>query len=153
MEDYLVILVLSVVTLLSAFYGYTVDQRIGQIKDELVKAKNQHIKEINEVKVELKSKSMTEQNSAHSKELEDIRLILQETANVSKNELYKPGNSKGNDRLHILLSHGKYELLITMEDFSDNNRYAFYDFFKVGDENSKYVLTLSGYMGNAGRFN
>lgn len=95
MEDYLVILVLSVVTLLSAFYGYTVDQKIGQIKDELFKAENQHIKEINEVKVELKSKSMTEQNSAHRKELEDIRRILQETANVCRNELYKPGHTKG----------------------------------------------------------
>lgn len=89
MEANLVILSLSVVTLLCAFYGYTVEQRICLIKDELVKAENQHIKEINEMKVELKSKSMTEQNSAHSKELEDIRLILQETTNVCKKVLYE----------------------------------------------------------------
>ncbi|CAG2203677.1 Angiopoietin-related protein 1,Ficolin-1-A,Ryncolin-1,Fibrinogen C domain-containing protein 1,Tenascin-N,Angiopoietin-related protein 7,Angiopoietin-related protein 6,Ficolin-3,Fibrinogen C domain-containing protein 1-B,Fibroleukin,Fibrinogen-like protein 1,Ficolin-1,Ficolin-1-B,Angiopoietin-4,Tenascin-R,Ryncolin-2,Techylectin-5B,Fibrinogen C domain-containing protein 1-A,Microfibril-associated glycoprotein 4,Fibrinogen-like protein A,Ryncolin-3,Fibrinogen gamma chain,Angiopoietin-2,Tenascin-X,Ficolin-2,F len=175
---------------------------------------------------------MTEQNSAHSKELEDIRRILQETANVCRNELYKPGHSKddhfkhrprdcsdidikqesgvykiypessadglnvycdmttesvnggwtvfqrrisgkvdfyrdweaykegfgslqnefwlGNDRLHILTSHGKYQLLITMEDFAENNRYALYDTFKVGDEKSKYVLTINSYMGSAG---
>lgn len=59
----------------------------------------------------------------------------------------------GNERLHMLTSHGKYELLITMEDFSSKNHYAFYDIFKVGDEKSKYVLTLNGFKGNAGRFN
>lgn len=57
----------------------------------------------------------------------------------------------GNDRLHILTSHGKYQLLITMEDFAENNRYALYDTFKVGDEKSKYVLTINSYMGSAGR--
>ncbi|XP_076111710.1 ficolin-1-like [Mytilus galloprovincialis] len=55
----------------------------------------------------------------------------------------------GNDRLNILTSHGKFELLITMQDFSNQNRYAMYDNFKVGDEESKYKLTLSSYSGNA----
>ncbi|VDI77579.1 Hypothetical predicted protein [Mytilus galloprovincialis] len=56
----------------------------------------------------------------------------------------------GNDRLNILTSQGKFELLITMQDFSNQNWYAMYDNFKVGDEVSKYKLTLSGYSGNAG---
>ncbi|CAC5415359.1 Fibrinogen-like protein A,Ryncolin-4,Angiopoietin-related protein 7,Angiopoietin-related protein 1,Ficolin-3,Ficolin-1-B,Techylectin-5A,Ficolin-2,Ryncolin-1,Tenascin-R,Fibrinogen-like protein 1,Angiopoietin-1,Fibrinogen C domain-containing protein 1-A,Tenascin-N,Ryncolin-3,Tenascin,Fibroleukin,Fibrinogen C domain-containing protein 1,Techylectin-like protein,Ryncolin-2,Angiopoietin-related protein 6,Techylectin-5B,Angiopoietin-related protein 2,Angiopoietin-2,Microfibril-associated glycoprotein 4,Fibrinoge len=56
----------------------------------------------------------------------------------------------GNDRLHVLTSQGKYELIITMEDFSNQNRYAKYDNVKVGDEESKYVLTYDSERGNAG---
>ncbi|XP_076111777.1 ficolin-1-like isoform X1 [Mytilus galloprovincialis] len=56
----------------------------------------------------------------------------------------------GNDRLHMLTAQGKYELMITMEDFSNQNRYAKYDNVKVGDEKSKYLLTFGTYRGNAG---
>ncbi|XP_063442599.1 microfibril-associated glycoprotein 4-like [Mytilus trossulus] len=56
----------------------------------------------------------------------------------------------GNDKLHTLTSQAKYELLITMEDFSDQNRYALYDKVKVGDEKSKYKLIIGAYSGNAG---
>ncbi|CAC5401526.1 Ryncolin-4,Angiopoietin-related protein 1,Ficolin-1-B,Techylectin-5A,Ficolin-2,Ryncolin-1,Tenascin-R,Fibrinogen-like protein 1,Ficolin-1,Fibrinogen C domain-containing protein 1-A,Tenascin-N,Ryncolin-3,Fibrinogen C domain-containing protein 1,Ryncolin-2,Techylectin-5B,Angiopoietin-related protein 2,Microfibril-associated glycoprotein 4,Ficolin-1-A,Tenascin,Fibrinogen C domain-containing protein 1-B,Angiopoietin-4 [Mytilus coruscus] len=56
----------------------------------------------------------------------------------------------GNDKLHILTSQDKFELLITMQDFSNQNRYAMYDNFEVGDEKSKYKLTISDYSGNAG---
>ncbi|CAC5415361.1 FCN [Mytilus coruscus] len=56
----------------------------------------------------------------------------------------------GNDRLHMLTAQGKYELIITMEDFSNPNRYAKCDNVKVGDEKSKYVLTYGTYRGDAG---
>ncbi|XP_063442602.1 ficolin-1-like [Mytilus trossulus] len=56
----------------------------------------------------------------------------------------------GNDRLHMLTAQGKYELMITMEDFSNQNRYAKYDNFKVGNEKSKYGMTIGTYRGNAG---
>ncbi|XP_071173962.1 fibrinogen C domain-containing protein 1-like [Mytilus edulis] len=60
------------------------------------------------------------------------------------------GHWLGNDRLHILTSQGKYELLITMTDFSQKTRYALYDKFKIGDEKSKYRLHIGTYSGNAG---
>ncbi|CAG2251445.1 Angiopoietin-related protein 1,Ficolin-1-A,Angiopoietin-1,Fibrinogen C domain-containing protein 1,Ryncolin-1,Tenascin-N,Angiopoietin-related protein 7,Angiopoietin-related protein 6,Ficolin-3,Fibroleukin,Fibrinogen-like protein 1,Ficolin-1,Ficolin-1-B,Tenascin-R,Ryncolin-2,Microfibril-associated glycoprotein 4,Fibrinogen-like protein A,Ryncolin-3,Fibrinogen gamma chain,Tenascin-X,Ficolin-2,Tenascin,Angiopoietin-related protein 2,Ryncolin-4,Techylectin-like protein [Mytilus edulis] len=89
MEDCLLILVPSVVTVFIALYGYTVELRINQIKDELVKVKTQHIQEINGLKEDLKSKSMIEETSAHGKELEDIRSILKETDSVRKTEFHE----------------------------------------------------------------
>ncbi|CAG2203678.1 Ficolin-1-A,Ryncolin-1,Fibrinogen C domain-containing protein 1,Tenascin-N,Angiopoietin-related protein 7,Angiopoietin-related protein 6,Ficolin-3,Fibrinogen C domain-containing protein 1-B,Fibroleukin,Fibrinogen-like protein 1,Ficolin-1,Ficolin-1-B,Tenascin-R,Ryncolin-2,Fibrinogen C domain-containing protein 1-A,Microfibril-associated glycoprotein 4,Fibrinogen-like protein A,Ryncolin-3,Ficolin-2,Fibrinogen alpha chain,Tenascin,Techylectin-5A,Ryncolin-4 [Mytilus edulis] len=56
----------------------------------------------------------------------------------------------GNDRLHMLTSQGKFELMITLEDFSNQNRYAKYDNVKMGDEKSKYMLTYGSYRGDAG---
>ncbi|XP_062587842.1 fibrinogen C domain-containing protein 1-like [Saccostrea cucullata] len=56
----------------------------------------------------------------------------------------------GNDRIHIMTGTGKYKLLINMEDFSGNTRYASYKTFKVGDKKSGYVLNVSGYRGTAG---
>jgi len=38
-----------------------------------------------------------------------------------------------------------------MEDFEGNTAYAFYDTFSLGDENSNYALTASGYQGDAGK--
>ncbi|VDI28820.1 Hypothetical predicted protein, partial [Mytilus galloprovincialis] len=58
--------------------------------------------------------------------------------------------TESNDRLHILTSQGKYELLITMTDFSQKTRYALYDKFTIGDEKSKYRLHIGTYSGNAG---
>ncbi|CAG2201476.1 unnamed protein product [Mytilus edulis] len=57
--------------------------------------------------------------------------------------------TKCNDRLNILTTQGKYELLITMKDFSNQNRYAMYD--KVeGDEKSKYKLIIGAYHAYSG---
>ncbi|XP_076103307.1 microfibril-associated glycoprotein 4-like [Mytilus galloprovincialis] len=56
----------------------------------------------------------------------------------------------GNDHLHQLTSQGKYKLRIDMEDFENNRKYALYDKFGVGSESSSYVLSVSGYSGDAG---
>ncbi|KAL5011698.1 hypothetical protein ScPMuIL_010249 [Solemya velum] len=37
-----------------------------------------------------------------------------------------------------------------MSDFEGSSAYAHYSVFDVGDEASKYLLTVSGYSGNAG---
>jgi hypothetical protein len=39
-----------------------------------------------------------------------------------------------------------------MGDFDNNQRYAVYSQFVVGDEESGYKLTVGGYEGNAGMY-
>ncbi|XP_052100762.1 microfibril-associated glycoprotein 4-like [Mytilus californianus] len=56
----------------------------------------------------------------------------------------------GNDHLHQLTSQGKYKMRIDMEDFENNQKYAFYEKFGVGSESSGYILDVSGYSGDAG---
>ncbi|XP_071136479.1 ficolin-2-like [Mytilus edulis] len=56
----------------------------------------------------------------------------------------------GNDHLHMLTSQGHYMLRIDMEDFENNQKYALYDNFSVGSESSDYILSVSGYSGDAG---
>lgn len=89
MENGILILLPSVVTVFIALYIYTVELRINQIKDELVKVKNQQIQDISKMKEDLKSKSMIEETSAHGKELEDIRSILKETDSVRRTEFHE----------------------------------------------------------------
>jgi hypothetical protein len=57
----------------------------------------------------------------------------------------------GNEHLHQLTSQGKYSLRVNMGDFENNQRYAVYKQFVVGDEKSGYKLTVGGYVGNAGK--
>lgn len=57
----------------------------------------------------------------------------------------------GNDILHYLLSQGKYEMRMDMADFDNQTRYIKYSSFNVGDEASKYKVTLSGYLGDVGK--
>ena len=59
--------------------------------------------------------------------------------------------------IHIVLEYmpkltaqGKYNLRINMEDFDNNEKYATYKQFAVGDEKSVYKLTIGGYQGDAG---
>lgn len=54
MENHLVVLLLSVVIVIGAFYGYTVDQKIFKLKNDLPKHEKE-IKEVKEVKVDLES--------------------------------------------------------------------------------------------------
>lgn len=54
----------------------------------------------------------------------------------------------GNDKLHHLLSQGTYEMRIDMEDFDNQTRYVKYTSFNVGDESTKYTVTISGFSGN-----
>lgn len=58
----------------------------------------------------------------------------------------------GNDNIHILTSSGKYELRIDLGDWTGNKWYAIYKSFTVGNEATKYILTVGGYSGNASKF-
>lgn len=50
-----------------------------------------------------------------------------------------------NDKLHHLLSQGMYEMGMDMADFDSQTRYARYTKFNVGDESTKYTVTISGF--------
>jgi hypothetical protein len=39
---------------------------------------------------------------------------------------------------------------VDLTDFDGDKAYALYSTFRVGDESSKYELTVSGYSGTAG---
>lgn len=56
----------------------------------------------------------------------------------------------GNDILHYLLTQGMYEMRMDMTDFDNQTSYVKYNSFNVGDEASKYRVTLHGYSGNVG---
>ena len=58
----------------------------------------------------------------------------------------------GNDKLHELTSlHSQNEMRVDLEAVDKTKKQATYSNFKVGDEAVKYVLTLTGYSGNAGK--
>ncbi|VDI00557.1 Hypothetical predicted protein [Mytilus galloprovincialis] len=56
----------------------------------------------------------------------------------------------GNKYLNILTSSGKYELRVDLVDTNNKKTYAVYKTFVVGDENSKFKLTIGDYTGTAG---
>ncbi|XP_063443193.1 microfibril-associated glycoprotein 4-like [Mytilus trossulus] len=56
----------------------------------------------------------------------------------------------GNDKIHTLTSQGRYELLIGLADFDNNQAYAKYQHFYIGNETSKYKINIYGYSGSAG---
>lgn len=56
----------------------------------------------------------------------------------------------GNSKLHTLTSQDTYELRVDMEDFESNTRYAKFTTFSIGDISTDYMLTISGYSGDAG---
>ncbi|XP_070532845.1 fibroleukin-like isoform X2 [Ptychodera flava] len=57
----------------------------------------------------------------------------------------------GNDKIHHLTNQGRrYELSVDLENFKGETRFAKYDSFTIGDENTKYSLILGPYHGNAG---
>ncbi|XP_071173867.1 fibrinogen-like protein A [Mytilus edulis] len=55
----------------------------------------------------------------------------------------------GNDKIHILTSQGRYELRIDLHDFDNNQAYAKYQHFYIGNETSKYKISVYGYSGSA----
>ena len=57
----------------------------------------------------------------------------------------------GNDKLVDLLGQRSNELRIDMKAVSNEEAYAKYSNFSVGDESTKYVLHVSGYNGTAGK--
>ncbi|CAC5394938.1 ANGPT4 [Mytilus coruscus] len=57
----------------------------------------------------------------------------------------------GNDNLHKILSAKNYKLRIDLKDWNGNAKYADYNTFVVGSEDTNYTLTISGYSGDAGK--
>ncbi|XP_056001834.1 fibrinogen-like protein A [Ostrea edulis] len=65
---------------------------------------------------------------------------------------YKKGfgdPSKRNDAIHSLTKTNQ-ELLVDLWSFDDEKAYTLYSAFQIGDESSKYLLTVSGHSGTAG---
>ncbi|XP_056016349.1 fibrinogen-like protein A [Ostrea edulis] len=56
----------------------------------------------------------------------------------------------GNDVLYLLTKSGNHVLRVDLQKFNGQKAYAKYSKFSVGDESSKYKLTVSGYSGTAG---
>ncbi|KAI9576121.1 angiopoietin-related protein 6-like [Glossina fuscipes] len=57
----------------------------------------------------------------------------------------------GLDKLHALTTtQGRQELLVILEDYHGNTKYARYDAFEVGPESQRYKLKLGSYKGDAG---
>ncbi|XP_058983860.1 ficolin-2-like [Musca domestica] len=90
-------------------------------------------------------------------------IVIQRRMDGSENfyrdwEDYKHGFSNrsgeffiGLQRLHKLTNSRPYELLVVMEDFDDDRRYAKYDNFVIASEKENYKLqSLGHYNGTAG---
>lgn len=56
----------------------------------------------------------------------------------------------GLEKMHWLNNLGPYEFRVDMEDFENNTVYAKYRSFKLGDSDTNFALTTSGYTGDAG---
>ncbi|XP_030223809.1 fibrinogen-like protein 1 [Gadus morhua] len=56
----------------------------------------------------------------------------------------------GNDILHYLTDQGSYSVRINLGDFEGSQSYAEYNDFKVGPEESDYLLSFGAYSGTAG---
>lgn len=57
----------------------------------------------------------------------------------------------GNKYLNILTSKDTYELRVDLTDTSNKKTYALYKTFVVGDDSSKYKLTIGNHSGTAGK--
>ncbi|XP_062604877.1 fibrinogen-like protein A, partial [Saccostrea cucullata] len=55
----------------------------------------------------------------------------------------------GNDAIHTLTKDKNQELRVDLERYNGQQAYAVYTTFYIGDELSKYILTVSGYSGTA----
>ena len=56
----------------------------------------------------------------------------------------------GLSQIHKHTSTGNWSLRIELEDFEGSTRYAEYEIFAVADSCDNYLLSVSGYSGNAG---
>jgi ficolin len=56
----------------------------------------------------------------------------------------------GNDAIHDLTTMTHHDLRIDLQRFNGDKAYALYSKFEVGDEISKYKLSVGGYSGTAG---
>ncbi|XP_041480167.1 fibrinogen C domain-containing protein 1-like [Lytechinus variegatus] len=55
----------------------------------------------------------------------------------------------GNDKIHRLSTQTYYVLRVELEDFQGDRKYAEYDYFRIGDEETGYKLLLGTYQGDA----
>ena len=55
----------------------------------------------------------------------------------------------GNAHLYRLTNQHEYGLRVDMEDFEGEKRYAVYDTFRIGSPRQKFILTITGYSGDA----
>ncbi|VDI25388.1 ficolin [Mytilus galloprovincialis] len=56
----------------------------------------------------------------------------------------------GNAKVHQLTTSTAYTLRVVLEDFDNETRYAEYQSFAIGNAQSKYAISVSGYSGDAG---
>ncbi|VDI52897.1 Hypothetical predicted protein [Mytilus galloprovincialis] len=59
---------------------------------------------------------------------------------------------QGNKYINLLTSIGSHKLRVELVRSDGMNFYAEYSNFDVGDGESKYILTVNGYSGNAGNY-
>lgn len=52
--------------------------------------------------------------------------------------------------MHKISSHGRHALRVELSDFDNQDKYAEYKTFSIGDEQDGYQLAVGGYSGNAG---
>lgn len=55
----------------------------------------------------------------------------------------------GNDNIHLISTYGHHELSIYMERPNDEHIWGNYSTFSLANDISQYVLTVTGYTGNA----
>ncbi|KAK3778991.1 hypothetical protein RRG08_034249 [Elysia crispata] len=55
----------------------------------------------------------------------------------------------GNENIHAITSHARYELRVELK-YEGQSKFALYDRFSIGGENTNYVLSLGTYSGSAG---
>jgi hypothetical protein len=48
----------------------------------------------------------------------------------------------GNENLHTLTKDGNNQLRVDLQDWEDIKKYALYNIFNVGDETTKYQLSV-----------
>ncbi|XP_050184091.1 angiopoietin-4-like [Myiozetetes cayanensis] len=53
----------------------------------------------------------------------------------------------GNDNIHRLTSQGDYSLRIDLEDWNNKHKHAFYQLFRIEDEENLYRLHVDGFSG------
>ncbi|XP_005180729.2 fibrinogen C domain-containing protein 1 isoform X1 [Musca domestica] len=122
---------------------------------KFVKSNKDLNKRLNELESEMKvlNRKLEEQNE----------IVIQRRMDGSENfyrnwEDYKHGFGNRNgeffiglQRLHKLTNSRPYELLVVLEDFDDDRRYAKYDNFVIASEKENYKLqSLGQYNGTAG---
>ncbi|XP_052706779.1 uncharacterized protein LOC128182222 [Crassostrea angulata] len=74
-------------------------------------------------------------------------------------QTYKAGFGKpqgeywlGNEDIHLLTTRTSQELRVNLQKFSGEKAYAKYFTFTVESESQKYILTVGGYSGTAGKY-